>query len=195
MEYKIIISVIATTLVLVGYLPYIRDIFKRKTVPHMFTWFIWALASGIACALQFAGGAGVGAWATLAVSIIAVFIFILSVWIGDKDITRLDVLFLLLSMISLVLWLIMSQPVLSVILIVTTDILGFAPTIRKSWNRPHSETLFTYEITTFRHALTIFALQQFNILTLMYPIAWTTANAIFCILLMIRRGHVKAEVQ
>ncbi len=193
MDYKIIISIISVILVFVGYVPYIRDILKRKTTPHTFTFLVWGIASSITWALQVHGGAGVGAWITFAVSAICIFIFFLCLKYGEKTITLTDVVFLILALLSLFLWLVVKQPVLSVILVVLTDILGFGPTLRKSWNKPHSETLFTWWVAAFRHTLGIIALEKFNLLTLLYPVAWTLANIIFCLLLIIRRRQIKLQ--
>ena len=137
------------------------------------------------------GGAGIGAWITFAVSAVCIFIFLLCLKYGEKKITKLDILFLCLALFSLFLWLVVHQPVWSVILIVLTDVLGFAPTLRKSWNKPHSETLFTWWVAAFRHGFGIIALEKFNILTLLYPVAWVAANVIFCIILLIRRRVIK----
>lgn len=186
-SYKIIISIIAVILTFVGYVPYIQDVIKKKTKPHAFTWFVWTLAGSIAYGLQVFGGAGVGSWALLSACITCFFIFVLSLRIGNKDITTSDIIFLILALFSLLLWIVAKQPVWSVILATTVELLGFVPTIRKSWNKPYSETLFTYEVCIFRHGISIIALQQFNILTLLYPVAWTVANIIFTIILIIRR--------
>ena len=140
------------------------------------------------------GGAGVGAWITFAVSAVCIFIFFLCLKYGEKSITISDVVFLILALLSLSLWLFVHQPILSVILIVLTDVLGFAPTIRKSWNKPHSETLFTWAVCVVRHGLGIFALEQFNLLTLLYPIAWTAVNFIFCIFIIVRRKQIKQDL-
>src|SRR3989338_3389079 len=191
MDYKIIISLISVALVFVGYGPYIRDIFRRKTTPHTFTFLVWGIASSITWALQVHGGAGVGAWITFAVSAVCIFIFFLCLKYGEKSITVSDVVFLFLALFSLFLWLVVKQPVLSVILVVLTDILGFGPTLRKSWNKPHSETLFTWYVAAFRHGFGILALQKFNLLTLLYPIAWTAANVLFCLILIVRRKQIK----
>ena len=184
---QLIVSILAVILTFVGYVPYIRDTLKGKTKPHAFTWFIWALAGGTAWGLQVFGGAGIGSWPLLSAVILCFVIFILSLRIGDKDITKSDVVFLVLSIVALFLWLGVHQPVWSVILATSVEVLGFAPTIRKSWNKPYSETLFSFEMASFRHGISIIALQQFNILTLLYPIAWTFANFIFVVILIIRR--------
>ncbi len=193
MDYKIVISIISVILVFVGYGSYIRDIFKRKTVPHTFTFLVWGLASSITWALQVYGGAGVGAWITFFVAAVCIFIFFVSLKYGEKNVTRSDVIFLALALLSLFLWVVVDQPVWSVILVVLTDILGFGPTLRKSWNKPHSETLFTWWVAAFRHGFGVFALEKFNLLTLLYPVVWTAANVAFCLILIIRRRLIKQD--
>ncbi len=193
MDYKTIISIIGVILSFVGYGVYVRDIIARKTIPHTFTFLIWGIASSVTWGLQVHGGAGVGAWITLAVSLICIFIFFLSLKYGEKDITKLDVFFLVTSFIALFLWLVVDRPVWSIILLVATDVSGFGPTVRKSWNKPHNESLFTWELTAFRHGLTIFALEKFNILTLLYPVVWTFVNIALSAFLIIRRKQIKQQ--
>lgn len=194
MDYKLLVALLSVCLVFVGYGPYIRDIFKKVITPHTFTFLVWGLASSITWALQVYGGAGVGAWITFWVTAICIFIFFLSLKYGEKSITTSDILFLALALLSLFLWLVIKQPVWSVILVVLTDILGFGPTIRKSWNKPYSETLFTWWIAAFRHGFGIIALEKFNLLTLLYPVAWTAANIVFCLILIIRRKKISGQL-
>ena len=140
-DIKIIIGTIAVILTFVGYFPYIADIFRGKTKPHLFSWLIWGITTGIVYALQVSAGAGAGSWVTLCLTIIMVFILLISFKRGEKNIKRVDVIFLALALLSLPLWLLVKQPVLSIILLSVIDISGFVPTIRKSWNSPYSETL------------------------------------------------------
>jgi hypothetical protein len=94
------------------------------------------------------------------------------------------------SLLCFYAWLVVKQPVWSVILINTAEVLGFVPTVRKSWNRPYSETLFTYELSIFRQALTLFALQAINILTALTPITWVTVNVVITAILVVRRRQM-----
>lgn len=175
----------------VGYAPYFRDLLKGKTKPHIFSWFIWAIVTSIIYALQVSAGAGIGSLVTLAVAIISLLIFILGFKNGNKNIKKIDVIFLALALLAIPLWLVIKQPVLSIILLSTIDMLGFAPTIRKSWNNPYSETLSLYTITTFRHTLSIIALANYNIVTVLFPATWVIANAFFSIMLIMRRRKIK----
>ncbi len=189
-DFKTSISIIAILLTFIAYIPYVRDTLHGKTTPHIYTWFIWGLVTAIAFGLQVEGGAGVGSWVTFAVVIACFFVFLLGIRSGKKDITNLDTIFFILSLIALFLWLIAKQPILSVILVSFTDILAFIPTIRKSWNKPYSETLFLYSLNSFRHGLSLLALEHYSIVTYLYPLTWTFANALFSIMLIVRRKQI-----
>ncbi len=172
MEIKIIMGIIASLVVLFAYSSYIKDVFKGKVKPHVYSWLIWTLSAGVSSSLQIYGGAGSGAWPTIAVTILCFFIFLLSLKNGKKYITKLDTLILILTIFSLALWLLVDKPILSSILMSIVIIGGFIPTIRKIWFEPLSETLFLYIVNASRHILSIFALAQFNFLTLFYPIVY-----------------------
>jgi len=193
MEYHAIVSVLVITLTFFGYVPYIWDILKGKTKPHAFTWFVVAVTAFVAYALQLLGGAGVGAWPMLTVAVICIVVFLLSLWRGTRDITKSDIVLFILSLVALFLWLVVKQPVLSVILITVSEVLAFVPTIRKSWSEPYSETLSLYEISAVRHGLSILALQQINLLTALYPAAWSLTNVVISTVLLLRRKRVAPE--
>ena len=187
---KDIVGSIAIILTLVGYAPYIRDTIKGKTTPHVYTWFIWGFVTLIAFALQVSAHAGFGSLVTLAAGIVCLAIFVLGLRIGEKDIAPIDTVCLCLALIALVVWVFAKQPVASVIIVSTADMLGFVPTIRKSWDKPYQETLLSYEMNTLRFALAIFALSRYTIVTSLYAITWVVANGLFSIYLIIRRRQV-----
>lgn len=187
---KEILGVIAVLLTFVGYIPYIRDTVKGKTTPYIYTWFIWGLVTAIAFGLQISDKAGPGAFTTLAAAIVCFIIFGFGMRQGKKDITKSDTVFFILSLFALVLWLFAKQPVLSVILVSIIDMLGFIPTIRKSWKKPHEETLISYVTNTFRFCLALFALQRYTLITTLYPATWIVANGLFSVFLILRRGRI-----
>lgn len=193
MELKALVSASVIALTLVGYGPYIWNIINGKTRPHAFTWFPVSITAFVAFGLQVLGGAGVGAWPMLVIAFICVIVFALSLWRGTKDITVSDGVFLLLSLIALYLWLVVQQPVLSLLLITVSETLSFIPTVRKSWKDPYSETLSLYQISMFRHGLSVFALEQMNILTALYPIVWALINVAITLIIVIRRRRVRRE--
>lgn len=190
-EIKNILGIIATALVFVGYVPYLRDILKGKTKPHLYSWFLWAFVTLIAFALQFSGGAGSGSFVTLAAAIMCLVVIALGFIQKSKvTIVKIDTIFLIFAFIALGLWLIAKQPILSAILATVVDLLGFAPTVRKSWSNPHSETLSFYYLNSLRFGLAVVALQRYSIVTALYPISWLAANGLFALMLILRRKQV-----
>lgn len=190
---KDIIGLVAVALTFIGYVPYIRDTIKGKTTPHVYTWFVWGLVTAIAFGLQVSDKAGPGAYVTLAAATVSFVIFGFGLRQGSKNITRSDTVFFALALVALALWLVVKQPVPAVILASAIDMLGFIPTIRKSWHKPHSETLISYQTNTLRFGLALLALQHYSLITMLYPLTWITANAAFSVFLVIRRRAVAAN--
>lgn len=191
-EIKNVLGIIATILVFLGYIPYIKDILNNKTKPHLYSWFLWALVTLIAFALQVNGSAGTGALVTLAAGIMCVVVLALGYFQKSKiEIVKIDTIFIIIAFIALGLWLIAKQPVLSAILITLVDLFGFAPTIRKSWNKPFTENLPFYYMNTLRFVLAVASLQNYSIVTTLYPATWLSANGLFAIILILRRKQLE----
>lgn len=191
-QLKDVIGIVAVALTFIGYVPYIRDVINGKTLPHVYSWFLWGLVTFIAFALQLTAGAGTGAYVTLAASLMCITVFFLGMKSnGKRDITKTDTIFFILAIVALGFWLVAKQPVISTFLTTGIDLLGFAPTIRKSWNKPHSETLSFYFLNTLRFMLAVFSLKTYTIVSALYPVAWIFGNGLFALLLLIRRKQVK----
>lgn len=193
-DIKNVLGIIAVILVFVGYVPYLRDVIKGKTVPHIYSWFLWAFVTVIAFALQFSDKAGTGSFVTLAAGLMCTVVFLLGLFgKGKKDITKLDTVFLILGFVALVFWLIAKQPVISTILTTAIDVFAFAPTIRKSWHKPHSETLSLYSLNVLRFTLAVLSLQRYTIVTALYPSVWVLGNGLFALMLVIRRRQIPSN--
>lgn len=192
-EVKNILGYVATCLVFVSYIPYFRDTLSGKTKPHPYTWFLWSFITLIVFMLQFLGGAGSGSFVTLAAAIMCMAVLLLVIFQKNKiKIIKTDAIFLILALIALGLWLIAKQLTFSVILLTTTDLFAFFPTIRKSWSKPYTETLLFYLLETFRFGLAIIALQKYSIVTSLYPVTWLSVEFLFAVMLIYRRKQVSS---
>jgi len=190
MDFKTSLAVIAIIMTIVGYFFYFKDIFANKTKPHAFTWLVWASLTAIAFLGQISANAGPGAWVTGTTAVISFIVFGLSINKGEKDITRSDKLSLLGAGIALALWPITNDPLLSVILITIIDFLGFVPTIRKSYRKPHEETMISYLLAAIKFMLAIIALDNYTVVTWLYPASLVIANILFVSMLVTRRRTV-----
>ncbi len=188
---KEIISSVAVFLTFAAYVPYYRDILKGKTHPHVYSWSLWGLLTILLVALQIKGGAGPATWVTAAAGVLCVGVVILSLKDGKRDITKSDTVVAILSLIATGFWLIANQPIISIILVIIADGLAFIPTIRKSWYKPYSETLSLYVTNALRFFLTLAAVETYTFLSASWIVFWATGNALFSLMLIVRRKRLK----
>lgn len=188
---KYVLSISAIVLTIVAYIPYIRDTYKGVTRPHSFSWLIWTIGTGIIFALQMSNGAGPGGWVTGCLTLVLGTVLVLSLRQNSIRATTLDYICLFAAFVAFTIWITIDQPLLSMIILSVVDMVGFIPTMRKSWDDPFSETMSLYAITTLRHTLAAVALSEYNTVTLLFPLSWIAANAGFTLLLLIRRRSVK----
>lgn len=187
-----ILTVLSIALIFIGYIPYIRDIFKGKTHPHIFSWIIWSILNFCLFWLQWDAWAWFASWIVLILWVNSTFITFLGLKYWKKDIRKIDIFFFGAALLVIPLWLLLDQALLSAIIVTGIGVFAFAPTIRKTWVNPYSETVVTYVITTFRHVLTILALSEYNIITVIFPGIWIFINISFLVMIWYRRSIDKS---
>ena len=186
-----LILIFWTLLSTFGTLVYLRDVWKWHTTPHSFTWFIWSLIQAIAFGIQLSNGGGWGSvimgWNTLG----AVLIFLSSLKYKGSMIRKIDYVYLILSLLSLVLWLVFDIPVISVILLIFVDFFAYIPTIRKSYSVPHQETLLAYITGTLALVTSLYTFDSWTFVNYGSPLAIVVLNAFFVAFVLIRRRQIQ----
>ena len=188
---KEILGYTSVLLAFIGYIPYLKDTLIGKTKPHLVSWFLWTLVSFIAFGLQWSKGAGAGSYANFAMGIICLILFLLSLKNGTKSIRIIDIIFFFIALVAIYLWLIVHQPIISIILITLIDLFSFIPTFIKSWYKPWEETLFTWIISIIRQGVILLSLSNINIVTALFPLYAMMINFIFCTMVIIQRKRLK----
>lgn len=178
MDIKSILGLIAVVISIISLFPYIFDILKKKTKPHLYTWVIWTPLTFIAFFSQIADNAGAGAWTTGVTAMLCLIILALSVKYGTKDITKSDKIILAGVVVATVLFLIVKNALLSIVLVTFIDVAAFYPTIRKSIKKPYEETLSTHNLAALKHFISLFALDKVSVITALYPSAVFLANLV-----------------
>ena len=178
------LAIIAALLAVVGNVPYLRDIVKKRVQPHPYTWFVWSIVSCIIFFGQVAKGAGIGALPTAASEIFTVIIFLFSLQYGFKKIRTIDTVFLMVSLLGIIPWVLTKDPTWSVVIAVAIDLCAFIPTIRKTWASPGTETPLLFATNVFRHILMLFSLQAYNLATTLHSIAMITTNTLMASIIL-----------
>ena len=187
---KEILVVIGVVITFIAYIPYFRDIFNGKTKPHAFTWLIWSLLTAIAFVAQVSDGGGIGSVILGITAVISFIIFLIALKVGKKNIVKVDWIFLFGALLAIVVWYITEDPFWSVILITVIDAVAFAPTFRKAYIDPYTETLSTFLLSGVKFIFVIVALEAYTTVTVLYPLSLVFANGLFVVLLIVRRKQL-----
>ncbi len=191
MEYKDVLGFIGALIAVSSYILYVWSIVRSNIKPHAFSWLIWAVLAGIGYAAQIVGNAGAGSWVLLVDTAACICIFILALLRGEKGYTSFDWISLSLAFLSLFLWWLTKTPTLSVLLITLVDFFAYLPTYRKSFLKPFEESLTMFMLSSLKFVFVLFAIQTYSIATTFYPASITVMNAVFVMMLLVRRAQVK----
>ncbi len=195
MSIKLIFAILASLVGIVGaFLPYLRDIFLKKTKPHAYTWLIWTITQGTAVAGLWYGGGGWGALALFIGTVFLFIIFLLSLKYGTRNITKGDTIILIAALLAIVIWWQLHNPLLSVVMVSAIDFLGYLPSFRKTFKEPWTETPTSWAAFSLVNIFSILALNQYNFLTLTYLIMNTTANIMLLTICLARRWIIHRSV-
>ena len=192
-DAKPLLASVGMLLGLISYIPYYINIFRRKTKPHFFTWFIWSILTTIVFAAQRSEQAGWGAYVTALAAVTGGFVAVLALFYGEKTITLTDKISFFIAVLAIPLWWLTKTPLYSLILIVCISAAAFYPTFRKSWYKPAEETISLYFIAFLKFIVTLMALDQYNVITLLHPIAWLLMNGGFVLYIMWRHWVIKRK--
>jgi hypothetical protein len=193
-DYKIVLAVLATVLTVVAFVPYLRSIQRGHTRPHVFSWIIWGINTGIAFLAVLAERGGAGAWPIGFSCVVTLFVAALAyIKRADVSITRADWLFFIAALAAIPVWWMADDPLWAVVLITVIELLGFGPTFRKCWHQPHSESMTFLAILIARNVLIVAALERHLLTTLLFPVAMAAACGLLITIMLWRRPHVALE--
>ncbi len=192
-DYKVILWIVSAALALFWYIPYMFDSLKWKTTPHIYTWWLWWILTGVTFIIQWQNQGWAGSWVTWVTSLSCWIIVCIALKLGPQNITRWDMVSLAGALLALLTWYFLENPLYSLILILIVETLAFYPTLRKSFTKPFEETVSTYVISSFRSILGIFALNQINMVNVLFPLYLVVVYGWFALLLIYLR-HKKRPV-
>lgn len=192
METITTVAIISSVFYFVGILPYFRDTLKWRTLPHPFSYFVWFILTGFNTGVLFFQWE----YTSLIPAALNTLSCIIFTYYGIRawkniEINSFDYGFLILALLLFPFYLYTRDILMTVILSVLIDFLGYLPSFKKWWLQPWSETLFTFFIIGIAQLLILFT--QENI-TLESGLFWGYAflvNMIFITSIAARRYYLK----
>lgn len=156
---------------LVGIYVYIKETIQGKTKPNRVTWLLWSVAPLIAAAAALADGVR---WAALPVFMAGfgpLLVFAAS-FFGRGAYWKLepfDYWCSAFSVLALALWALTREPLVAIGFAILSDGAAAMPTLIKSWNHPHTESIEVYTTGLFNSLTSLFALKEYNAVELSFP--------------------------
>lgn len=194
MLYKEIFSALGIAITFFAFLPYIRSILRDEIKAHVFSWIIWGATTIIVFLAQLEMDGGIGAWPIGVSGVITIFIATLAfIKRGELSITRADKILFISAMSSLPIWYFTSDPLCSVIVLTTVDVVGFGPTIRKAYTDPFTESLLFFALFSVRNLFVIIALEAYSMTTVLFPAATGVACIFLISLTLYRRCRLETK--
>lgn len=187
------VGIIAGVIKLVGLVPYVKDIFRKKTKPERATWWIWSILNAVALAALIDAG---GKWQLIMVAcqtFITGLIAVLSLKYGYGTFRRKDVVSIAAAVVGVILWQITSQPLLALLVVIAVDALAAALTAVKTWEDPSTETLVSWVMSTLGDFFGVLAVGALNFTQLSYPVYILIADAAVMLIIVYRRKQIAVK--
>lgn len=185
--WREILSAVAVIIALYSYVMYIRSIFAWKTEPHIFSWGIWALTTGIAFFAQVAWWWGLWTAQSWVTFLVCFFVTFLALKFGKKNtLTWIDWISLGFSLLAIGLWLYTDNPFYGALFATLGDIIWYIPTFRKVWKNPDSEPQWYYLLMNIKHGLSLASLSVYSWTTMIFSGSVIIVNFILIFIQFIR---------
>lgn len=143
---QIFLGQLAAILAVIQIVPYVRSILNGETKPSRTSYGIWLAINTVALTSYFASGATTTRWLFVVLTFNALIVFLLSLKFGVGGFSRLDISCLLLAFLAICAWLITDSPELARYIALAATILGYLPTIKKSYAHPETENTLSWGI-------------------------------------------------
>ncbi len=187
MNPYLIAALVASVGDFIGSGKYIRDVYKGRTKPHIFSWLVWGILMGIGLALQLAEGSWTTAISLGVGASINFTIFALGYRQGDHDITRGDWIALIAALLTIPIWLLTKNPLWAALLISGINFVGNIPTLRKAWTKPNEENLFSFSVYSAVAVLRLLSISPFTLVTALYPAVILVGCLLIALVIAVRR--------
>jgi hypothetical protein len=170
-DSKLILGILSSVFVLIGALPYLKDIKHKKAKPQVLSWLGWAFITGLGAVAMLADGATWTAAIVFANMVLCLIIAFYSIVTkaGIWSVSNYDYVFFGLGIVGLILWQILDLPAIAIVFAILADLLFGLPTITKTYKEPSTETPFVWLTAVVSAILSLFAATNLSFTQLAFP--------------------------
>ncbi|MEK7201764.1 MAG: hypothetical protein AAB737_03965 [Patescibacteria group bacterium] len=141
-----LLGIVSGVFLISGYVPYIYEVIKKKTIPNRASWFIWALSTTIILFGVHETGTNEAIWVPVADALGCIGIFLLSLRLGVGGWSPTDRISLAISVASLIILFFTRDAFVALLMNLGIYVSGYIPTIRKATIDPTSESMVAWSL-------------------------------------------------
>ena len=191
-----IIAVVGGLLAAGGTVPYIVETVRGNTKPRIVTWLTWALLTGVAASAAFADHAMASGIFALLGTVATGSVVLAGLRHADRSFAPVDIVCMAGVITGLVLWRIFDSPAIGVWAAIIIDSVGFIPTFKHAWQKPHEETPSTFVLVSRGGALTVAAIiasGAVSVTSLGYPLYVALSMGSCAVVVLARKRMHRTE--
>jgi len=186
-ELQQLLQTVAGLLIIIGYFPYIRAIFRRETRPSKSTWIVWTVLTWLTAAAMYKEGT-LNAQITI-IALGDLVVVALAFRHGAPEWNRLDFGCLAGAALGICAWVWTNNPLFGIVIGLSVIVVGSIPTIVKTWNYPDQENPTSYALMVCSCVVTIIAIPAWTVANYAQPIVYFIVAGL--ILLLTQRPRLK----
>ena len=190
MSLKDVVGILSVLIMVGATWPYLYKVLRDEVRPHVFSWLIWTLTTGIAAAARTVVHAGPGAWSQWAGALSCLIVALFTLSKTKQDIKRSDIVAFVLALSAIPAWMMTQNPLVAVIIVTCIDVAGYYPTFRKSYRAPHHEMFFNYIAAGIINALSLWANTDYSLTSTLFSSVMIVANTVLIVFILWRRRSV-----
>ncbi len=181
-----LLILLGTVLQCMGYFSYLKGTLRGDIKPNRVSWMMWSLAPLIGTGSALASGSDVLPTVSIFLAgFLPLFVLVGSFWNKKSEwhIGVFDVLCGLLSVLALILWMLIHQPLLALLFSAIGDFFAYIPTMKKAWTHPETEHGLPYITGILSTILILFSAPVWNVQNCGFQLYLIVANSmlLFCI--------------
>ena len=169
----------------------INSILRGNFRPHRMTRFLIFLVSLLFVGTLLAQGDHNGIFIAVAQFLGSAVIFYLSLKRGLGGWATTDKIVLVMSLLTIVVWKTTSDATLALLMSIVADVIGFSPTLVKTWKWPETEEWKFYMSDVVASFFSILSIATYGLATLAFPVYILLINTTSVVIILGRRRSLR----
>lgn len=188
MPIKALFGILSAVFTMVGVFSYLRCIYKGENSPHVLSWLGWAFITTIGAFAMLDSGSTWGTIFIFANSFSCIVVALYSIYrkVGVWSTTVYDYLFFGLGILGIILWQVLSLPLLAIILSVLADLFFAIPTIIKVYKYPKSENASSWVPYCIAGVFGLLAIGKLSLSEVLYPLYVAFLNFLILVIIVFK---------